>query len=211
MENAGILAPFSYLSHDQGCCAPQGITAFSAPPPHHDISSGNLCILIGAVHSFMVYFYHVIFGFKSTISTGCFWLVLPTLCSFFYLWITAPNVSFLCYFGSYILIYYYFLHTLVQWFSTTEIPLTIREAWPCLEASLGVTIMAGEFGESILSWSGFSRQIEVIGYNIYRYVYIYSGEGNGNPLQYPCLENPTDRGTWYPTVHGVAKRHDWVT
>ena len=33
MENAGILAPFSYLSHDQGCCAPQGITAFSAPPP----------------------------------------------------------------------------------------------------------------------------------------------------------------------------------
>ena len=36
---------------------------------------------------------------------------------------------FLCYFGSYILIYYYFLHTLVQWFSTREIPLTIREAW----------------------------------------------------------------------------------
>ena len=28
------------------------------------------------------------------------------------------------------------------------------------------------------------------------------GEGNGNPLQYSCLENPTDRGT---TVHGVAK------
>ena len=31
------------------------------------------------------------------------------------------------------------------------------------------------------------------------------GEGNGNPLQYPCLENPTDRGTWQATVHGVAK------
>ena len=31
------------------------------------------------------------------------------------------------------------------------------------------------------------------------------GEGNGNPLQYYCLENPTDRGAWYPTVHGVAK------
>ena len=32
-----------------------------------------------------------------------------------------------------------------------------------------------------------------------------SGEGNGNPLQYFCLENPMDRGAWGPTVHGVTK------
>ena len=31
------------------------------------------------------------------------------------------------------------------------------------------------------------------------------GEGNGNPLQYPRLENPMDRGAWWATVHGVAK------
>jgi len=31
------------------------------------------------------------------------------------------------------------------------------------------------------------------------------GEGNGNPLQYSCLENPMDRGAWWVTVHGVAK------
>ena len=31
------------------------------------------------------------------------------------------------------------------------------------------------------------------------------GEGNSNPLQYSCLENPMDRGTWWATVHGVAK------
>ena len=31
------------------------------------------------------------------------------------------------------------------------------------------------------------------------------GEGNGNPLQYSCLENPMDRGAWGATVHGVAK------
>ena len=30
-------------------------------------------------------------------------------------------------------------------------------------------------------------------------------EGNSNPLQYSCLENPTDRGAWWATVHGVAK------
>ena len=38
------------------------------------------------------------------------------------------------------------------------------------------------------------------------------GEGNGNPLQYSCLENPMDRGAWQATVHGVAKvRHDLTT
>ena len=31
------------------------------------------------------------------------------------------------------------------------------------------------------------------------------GEGNGNPLQYSCLENHMDRGTWWATVHGVPK------
>ena len=30
-------------------------------------------------------------------------------------------------------------------------------------------------------------------------------EGNGNPLQYSCLENPTDRGAWRATVHVAAK------
>ena len=31
------------------------------------------------------------------------------------------------------------------------------------------------------------------------------GEGNGNPLQYSCLENSVDRGAWWATVHGIAK------
>ena len=31
------------------------------------------------------------------------------------------------------------------------------------------------------------------------------GEGNGNPLQYSCLENPMDKGAWWATVPGVAK------
>ena len=32
-----------------------------------------------------------------------------------------------------------------------------------------------------------------------------SGGGNGNPLQYSCLENPVDRGAYQATIHGVAK------
>ena len=31
------------------------------------------------------------------------------------------------------------------------------------------------------------------------------GGGNGNPLQYSCMENPMDRGAWQATVHGVAQ------
>ena len=39
------------------------------------------------------------------------------------------------------------------------------------------------------------------------------GEGNGNPLQFSCLGTPLDRGAWWATVQGVAKRvrHDLVT
>ena len=37
-----------------------------------------------------------------------------------------------------------------------------------------------------------------------------SGEGNGNPLQYSCLENPTDRGAWRATVHRVPKSWTWL-
>ena len=31
------------------------------------------------------------------------------------------------------------------------------------------------------------------------------GEGNGKPLQYPCLENPMNRGAWWDAVHGITK------
>ena len=38
------------------------------------------------------------------------------------------------------------------------------------------------------------------------------GEGNGNPLQYSCLGNPTDRGDWRATAHGVSRvRHNLAT
>ena len=36
-------------------------------------------------------------------------------------------------------------------------------------------------------------------------------DGNGNPLQYSCLENPIDRGAWQAIVHGVAKSQAWLS
>ena len=37
------------------------------------------------------------------------------------------------------------------------------------------------------------------------------GEGNGNPLQYSCLENLMDGGAWQATAHGVAKSRTWLS
>ena len=42
-------------------------------------------------------------------------------------------------------------------------------------------------------------------YNFIKYLMMTSGEGNGNPLQYSCLENPMDGGAWWAADHGVAK------
>ena len=38
-----------------------------------------------------------------------------------------------------------------------------------------------------------------------------SGEGNGNPLQYSCLENPMDGRAWWATVHRFAKSRTWLS
>ena len=42
-------------------------------------------------------------------------------------------------------------------------------------------------------------------FHIYALVYCIGGEGNGNPLQYSCQENPMDGAAWWAAVHGVAK------
>ena len=48
--------------------------------------------------------------------------------------------------------------------------------------------------------------------NIKLYVVPTFGEGNGNPLQYSCLENPMDRGVWWASVHSIARvGHDLMT
>ena len=37
------------------------------------------------------------------------------------------------------------------------------------------------------------------------------GEENGNPLQYSCLKNPTERGAWQGSVYGVTKSWTWMS
>ena len=42
------------------------------------------------------------------------------------------------------------------------------------------------------------------------HLYSIYGEGNGNPLQYSCLENPRDRGAWWAAICGVAQSWTWL-
>ena len=70
--------------------------------------------------------------------------------------------------------------------------------WPLVPVSLGLP--GGDSGKEPTSNAGDLRDVGSIP-GLERAL----GEENGIPLQYFCRENPTDRGAWWATVHGVAK------
>ena len=49
------------------------------------------------------------------------------------------------------------------------------------------------------------------GFTIYCLLTRSTGEGDGTPLQYSCLENPMDVGAWWAAVHGLAKSRTWLS
>ena len=51
-------------------------------------------------------------------------------------------------------------------------------------------------------WTFVGKVISLIFNTLSRFV---TGEGNGTPLQYSCLENPMGRGAWWAAVHGVVR------
>ena len=72
------------------------------------------------------------------------------------------------------------------------------ELW-CWRRLLRVPWTAKRYNQSILKEISPDYSLDL--YNIFYSV----GEGNGNPLQYSCLENPMAGGAWWAAVHGVAK------
>ena len=55
-------------------------------------------------------------------------------------------------------------------------------------------------------------KLMVLTLNLYlKFDSMLDGEGNGNPLQYSCLENPMDGGAWWAAVHGVVKSPTWLS
>ena len=55
-----------------------------------------------------------------------------------------------------------------------------------------------------MSPSIYPPKYNILYYNLCKYLILYIGEGNGNPLQYSCLENLKGRGAWWAAVHGVV-------
>ena len=59
-------------------------------------------------------------------------------------------------------------------------------------------------GGLLTVWAIWEAPKELVGFNS------KDREGNGNQLQYSCLENPMGRGAWWAAVHGVAKSWKWL-
>ena len=84
-----------------------------------------------------------------------------------------------------------------------------EELWLTLEVNVKVfpkmqgfilDLPGGTVVKNLLDNAGYARDVGLIlesGRSL--------GVGNGNPLQYSCLENPMDREAWWATVHGVVK------
>ena len=87
------------------------------------------------------------------------------------------------------------IHLIYEFLFTYNISLCIdlsRSLWPCHVASLMVQTV-----KPLSAMLGSPDSIPRLERS--------PGEGNGNPLQYSCLENSMDRGAWWATVHGVTK------
>ena len=90
--------------------------------------------------------------------------------------------------------------------------------FPCGSAAKKSTCNAGDLGSIpglgrspeegyLFQYSGLENSVDCTpwGGKELDMTQCLSGEGNGNPLQYSCLENPMDGGAWQAAVHGVAK------
>ena len=57
----------------------------------------------------------------------------------------------------------------------------------------------------LVLWRIYNKLVKVIFFSKIYYILNNCGEGNGNPLQYSCLENPVDREAWWAAVHRVSQ------
>ena len=82
---------------------------------------------------------------------------------------------------------------------------TIRHNWACTQRGFGINIVKSNcyYKMNYKSLEGTDSALLI--FSTIGLSRGPIGEGNGNPLQYSCLENPMDGGAWWAAVHGVAK------
>ena len=100
------------------------------------------------------------------------------------------------------------LEWVVRWPVEVKITLNKDPRSDCLQYSLGWLPVALR----PLSPSSWHQACSSMGFHSHLGPSsLLSREGNGTPLQYSCLENPTDGGAWWAAVHGVAKSRTWLS
>ena len=65
-------------------------------------------------------------------------------------------------------------------------------------------------GMHTLPWLGNAKCFSKVAIPVYTPLVVTDGEGNGNPLQYSCLENPREWGSWWAAIYGVAQSRTWL-
>ena len=73
----------------------------------------------------------------------------------------------------------------------------VAQSWTRLKQLSSSSSSSGSDGKESAGNAGEPNSVPGLGRS--------PGEGNDNPLQYSCLENSTDRGGWWVTIHGVSK------
>ena len=93
---------------------------------------------------------------------------------------------------------------------------SVRQDWACIYTALAENAMAPHSNTLAwkIPWMEEPGRLQSMGSlrvrrdgatSLSLFTFMHFGVGNGNPLQYSCLENPRDGGTWWAAVYGVAQ------
>ena len=89
----------------------------------------------------------------------------------------------------------------------------VEELWPIIEnlKEQGLLIPHNSPCRSLVGCSPWGRWVSDTTERLhFHFSHSYIGEGNGNPLQCSCLENPRDGGAWWAAVSGVTQSRTWL-
>ena len=91
-------------------------------------------------------------------------------------------------------------HHISTYTSRNDLPPLLSYLLPAASSFFNNSIIGSSVGKELTGNAGDTGDVSFV-----RGSGRFPGEGHGNPLQYSCLENTLDRGTWQATVHRVAK------
>ena len=95
-----------------------------------------------------------------------------------------------------------------NYFITLTLSLSWKRKWP----PTPVPLPGKSYGwRGLVGYSPWGREeLDMTEWLHFHFSLSCIGEGNGNPLQFSCLENPRDRAAWWAAIYGVAQSRIWL-